>query len=202
MPLSSSTRDCGSDAAALPTATPNATAPAGAVSGASGWALLLRALRAGVGAVLLLTALAWFGGVFPDATAGYALAGIAAALVAAALALWLHGRFLDARLARGLAPEGQQLSGQLQGLLGVAFGAKLAVLVLGMLYLHRTFPSGDGDAKFAATASSCIAFAAASLVCQLATAGYLARTLSRRRTVPPGVASGATPDRLVGEPRR
>lgn len=199
MPLSSPTRDRGRDAAALQPATTNVTAPAGA----SSWALLLRALRAGVGAVLLLTALAWLAGLFPPATTGYALAGIAAALFAAALALWLHGRFLDARLARGQAPDHHSLSGQLQGLLGVAFGAKLAVLVLGMLYLHRTFPSGDGDAKFAATASSCIAFAAASLVCQLATAGYLARTLSRRRTVPLGVASGATPERLaVGEPHR
>jgi hypothetical protein len=90
------------------------------------------------------------------------------------------------------------MAGRVQGLLAAAFGVKLAVLVIVVLYLQRLLPAAEPDAKFAATAAFCIAFAAASLVCQLATAGYLARALGRRPTAalgvaPLGVAPGAFP---------
>lgn len=160
-----------------------AAMPAAAV----GLPSLRNAMAFGTGVVTAAFGIAWATRLLPPATTGYVAMGAGAALVAAVLGLYLHGRFLDARAAAPFARDGHLMAGRLQGLLAAAFGTKLAVLVLGMLYLHQ-FYQGPSDLKFAATASFCIAFAAASLLCQLATAGYLARALGRRNNLPPGIA--------------
>lgn len=153
---------------------------------------LVRALAFGCAVVLAALLVVWAAGLLPVATASYVALGTGAALLAGAAAVWLHGRFLDARAAAPFARDGRLMASRMQSLLAAAFGVKLAVLVVAVLYLQRLLPAGEPDLKFAATASFCIAFAAASLVCQLATAGCLARALGRRYTSSHGVAPGAT----------
>jgi hypothetical protein len=161
---------------------------------------LLRALAFGIGVVLAGLVLAWGMGLLPPATTGYVALGAGAALLAGVVALWLHGRFLDRRAEASFARDGRLMAGRLQGLLAAAFGVKLAVVVLGVLYLQRALAAEQPDVKFAATASFCIAFAAASLVCQLATAGYLARALGRRRTMPGAAPQTTSPDSGPAQP--
>lgn len=164
-----------------------ATAPAGRPASAS----LVRALGFGGTVVVAALLVVWATGLLPAATRGYAFAGVGAALGAGVLALWLHGRFLDARATAPFAHDGQLLAGRLQGLLGAALAVKLAVVVLGVLYVQRILATAEPDVKFAATASFCVAFATASVVGQLATAGHLARALGRRNPAPVGAATGA-----------
>lgn len=157
-----------------------------------GMPVLLQAMAFGIGLVAVLVAIAWLTGLLPPETTDFVALGAGAALFAGVLALWIHGRFVDARAAAPIARDARLMAGRLQGLLAAAFAVKLAVLVIGMLYLSRF------GVKFADKASFCIAFAGASLVCQLATAGYLARALNRRRTLPSGAATGP----VANEPHR
>lgn len=155
---------------------------------------LLRAMAFGIGVVMAVLVLLWLARLLPAETTGYVALGAGGALLAGVLALWLHGRMIGRRGETAFAGDVRRMAGHLQGLLAAAFVVKLAVLVLGVLYLQRVLADDPSDAKFAATASFCIAFAGASLVCQLATAGYLARALGRR--TPSAVAAptnGPTP---------
>jgi hypothetical protein len=165
-----------------------------------GMPVLLRAMAFGIGTVAVVVAIAWLTGLLPEGTVDFVALGAGAALAAGVLALWIHGRFLDARAAAPIARDGRLMAGRLQGLLAAAFAVKLAVLVIGMLYLSQF------GVKFAGKASFCIAFAGASLVCQLATAGYLARALQRRRTDSSGLVTfgpvGAVAKPAANEPRR
>lgn len=148
--------------------------------------VLLSALRFGALVVCGLAAIVWLCGFVPEPLVGHATMGLAASLFAAVLALWLHGRFLDARAAAPYAGDGRLMAGRLQALLATAFGAKLAVLVLGMLVMRQT------GVKFDAMAAFCVTFAAVSLVCQVAIASYLSRQLRHR---PVTHRSAATSDR-------
>lgn len=132
--------------------------------------LLLGALRFGALVVMVLAGGVWLSGLLPAELTRYAALGLVASLGAAVVALWLDARFLEARA----TSDGRLMAGRLQGLLATAFGAKLAVLVFGMLGLRVA------GVKFAAMAAFCVTFAAVSLICQVAIAGYLSRHLSQR----------------------
>ncbi|HEU4418606.1 MAG TPA: hypothetical protein VFT55_06680 [Planctomycetota bacterium] len=136
--------------------------------------LLGRAFGFAVLVVLLCAAPVWAMGLVPADGVPYFAAGIGASLIAALLAICVHGRFLDARAPAAIAHDGRLLAGRLQALLAVAFGAKLAVLVLGVIVLQQA------GVKFEALATFCITFAAVSLVSQMATAAYLSRALNHR----------------------
>jgi hypothetical protein len=100
--------------------------------------------------------------------------GVGAAVFAAMFALWLHGRFLDPRAAAPFASDGKLMASRLQSLLAAAFAVKPAVVVIGVLALRQSGVKFDDMAVFAVT------FAVASLLSQLATAGFLAHALQRR----------------------
>lgn len=117
----------------------------------------------------------------------YAL-GIGAALLAGMLALLLHGRFLDPRTTAPFAKDGQLLAGRLQSLLAAAFGAKLGVLIVGVMALRFT------GVKFAGLATFAITFAGAALLCQLATATSLARAVQRRGQMSPARTASCAPE--------
>lgn len=165
------------------------TAMSGSPSCAVDVLLLGRAFGFAVLVVVLCAAPVWALGLVPQDGVPYFAAGIGASLIAALLAICVHGRFLDnrldARAPAALAHDGRLLAGRLQALLAVAFGAKLAVLVLGVIVLQQA------GVKFEALATFCITFAAVSLVSQLATAAYLSRALNHRVNRTPGAPRNA-----------
>lgn len=170
-----------------PAATRNAQVPSAAPSAVD--ALVLgKALGVGIGAVMLAFALAWVAGAIPAGNAVFAAFGVLAAVGAAMVAVWLHGRFLAGRTARQLAGDGRLLAGHLQSLLAAAFAVKIAVLVVAFLLLRQQ------GVKFSELATFAITYAAASLLCQLATAGYLARAVQPRLAKP--LAAARESDRL------
>ena len=140
--------------------------------------VLGRALAFGIGVTLVSGALVWAAGLLPAGTTGYVALGGGAALLSVVIAAWLHGRFLDPRATAPFAGDGRLMAGRLQSLLAAAFGVKLAALVVGVLTLRQS------GAKFAELGAFCIAFAGVALVCQSATAGYLARVMNRRPLPP------------------
>jgi hypothetical protein len=148
---------------------------------------LLRAFARAAGLVLGLGAIvgaALFGlAALPVAVLPFYGAGVAVALVAGLATLLLHGRFLDPKAIAPFARDGRLLSQRLQSLLAAAFGAKLAILVLAF-FLMRAL-----GMKFADTTTFAITFAAAALLCQLATALSLARAL-QPRTSSSGLPAG------------
>lgn len=160
----------------------NARVPSGAATAVDAF-LLAKALGVGIGVVMFAFAIVWVAGVLPAGDAAFATFGVLAALGAAVVVVWLHGRFLGGRTAHRLAGDGRLLAGHLQGLLAAAFGAKLAVLVVAFLVLRQQ------GVKFSELATFAITFAAASLLCQLVTAGYLARAI-QPRIVGPVAATG------------
>lgn len=117
------------------------------------------------------------GALTSDALPYYGL-GIGAALFAGMLALWLHGRLLDPRATIPYAGDGRLMAGRMQSLLAAAFGVKLVVLTIGVFSLRQS------GAKFADTTTFAVTFAGGALLCQLATAAFLARTLRHRPTRP------------------
>lgn len=142
---------------------------------------------AGVTAVVLFLGLE----ALPTTALPYYGGGVGAALFAGMVALFLHGRFLDPKASAPFANDGRLMAQRLQSLLAAAFGAKLAVVLVGVFAL-RTL-----GVKFADFATFGVTFAGAALLCQLATALSLARTLQHRgasRSVAPGPApEGNTP---------
>jgi hypothetical protein len=169
-PTSSAGPDSGTDLG--PSAAPG---PAGELPLTS----LVQALSLGTAAVVVVVGAALVFGLVPTAMHGVVGAGAGAALLANAAAVLLHNRMVDSRPAASFARDAQLMAGRMQSLLAAAFLVKLAVLVVGVVALRQL------DAKFDAIAAFAIAFATASLVCQLATAGLLARVLSRRRAGSP-----------------
>jgi len=147
--------------------------------------LLGRAFGFAVLVVAVCAAPVWALGLVPQDGVPFFAAGIGASLFAAMLAVFVHGRFLDARATAAYAQDGRLLAGRLQSLLAVAFGAKLGVLVLGVFLLR-----GSG-VKFAALATFCITFAAVALVCQLAAAAYLSRAMNHRPSYRAPAPAGA-----------
>ncbi|MBL8756045.1 MAG: hypothetical protein JNK15_22310 [Planctomycetes bacterium] len=101
-------------------------------------------------------------------------AGLAAALLAGMVALLLHGRIYDRRANAIYAGDGRLLAQRLQSLLAAALGAKLAILVLSFFVLRAC------GVKFADTATFAVTFAGGALLCQLATAMSLARSMQPR----------------------
>lgn len=159
---------------------------------------LLPALLRGAATVGALAAVAWATDVAPAGAEPFVALGACAALAATGIALVLHGRILDRRFAARMANDAQLIAGRLQGLLAIGLLVKLFVLTAGVLWLRA------GGVKFAATATFAVAFAAASLVCQVTAAGSLVRTMSRRpvgrpEVERPGVA-GDKAGPAAGEP--
>jgi|JI102314A1RNA_FD_contig_91_838993_length_1397_multi_2_in_0_out_0_2 hypothetical protein len=136
--------------------------------------VLCRALAVGAGVAAAVAAVVWLLGCVPAESVSFFWLGLGASVVAAMLALLLHSRVLDPRKAAPFAANPGQLAGRFHGLLAAAFGSKLAILVLGVLALRKAGVKFDGLATF------CVTFAAASVICQVATAGYLSRMLQYR----------------------
>lgn len=150
--------------------------------------LLGRALAAGVGVAGAAFALAWLVGAFPEGATWFAAVGALAAVGAALVAVFLHGRFLSRDATRRFGGDGRLLAGHLQSLLAAAFAVKLAFVVLGVLVLRQQ------GVKFTELATFAVTFAAVSLLCQMATAGFLARAIQ------PKTGKGAL--HRVGDPGR
>jgi hypothetical protein len=139
---------------------------------------LLAVVGSGLGALL-------FGGgnLLAASDLPYFVVGLGAAAFAAMFTVWVHGRFA-ATPSPAIAPNGNPanaghlITARLQSLLAAAFGVKLIVLVLAVLALKQ-FPLGEETAKFSELTTFAVTFAGAALLCQLATAFALARTLRR-----------------------
>ncbi|MEO6595000.1 MAG: hypothetical protein ABIP94_09645 [Planctomycetota bacterium] len=134
------------------------------------------AFALGTAAVAGCQALAWATGLVPADSNGFAMGGAGLAIVAAASgAIGLGVRKLRtpsqaATPSHAAAVEAMRF----QSLLALAVVAKLAVLVVSVLVLR-----GRG-AKFEDIAAFAITFAAAALIFQASTAGYLMAVVSRR----------------------
>ncbi|MBM3961064.1 MAG: hypothetical protein FJ306_04075 [Planctomycetes bacterium] len=159
---------------------------------------LLPSLLRGAAVVGVLALATWASGLLPADGSPFVALGAGAALAATGFALVLHGRILDRRFAARMANDAQLIAGRLQGLLAIGLLVKLFALTAGVLWLRA------GGVKFAATATFAVAFAAASLVCQVTAAGSLVRTMSRRPVGPSEVGRpGVTGDKAgpaAGEP--
>jgi hypothetical protein len=116
-------------------------------------------------------------GAAPAGSDPYVALGAGAALLATGIALVLHGRIMDRRFAAGMANDPRLIAGRLQGLLAVGLLLKLFTVTVGVLWLRAA------GVKFGEVATFGVAFAAASLVCQLTAAGSLVRSASRQRGV-------------------
>lgn len=160
-----------------PAAAPPAGGPGPIPSVVDAW-LLGKALGFGVLLVGAVLGACLAVGVVPAVQQPFLMLGAGAAVGAAMVAVWLHGRFLAGRTAQRLQGDGRLLAGHLQSLLAAAFAVKLLVLVAAVLVLRQTVLQGPG--KFPELATFCIAFAGASVLCQMATAGYLARAIQPR----------------------
>jgi hypothetical protein len=160
--------------------------------------ILCRALAVGAGVAIAVASVVWATGWVPAESVSYYWLGLGASLLAAMLALWLHSKFLDPRKAAPFAADAGLLAGRLQGLLAAAFGAKLAILVLGVFALRQS------GVKFDSLATFCVTFAGASVICQVATAGYLSRILQYRpqaRVAPAPSARTSAAEITAVEPR-
>jgi len=138
-------------------------------------AVLGKAIGRGAAFVVAIATAVWATGVLPEGTPYYVALGTAAALLAGMAAVWLHGRLLDKNASVPFASDGRLMASRVRSLLAAAFGVKLAVLVIGVVALRQS------GVKFAELAAFCVTFAAASLVCQLATAFSLSRAIGRHR---------------------
>jgi hypothetical protein len=140
----------------------------------SGPVLVVAFLR-GVVMASVLVLCAWLLGLFPAGSEGYGALGCGAALLASGAALLLHGRILDRRAGKNASSNsGRAIAARLQTLLATGLLLKLAAVTIGVLSLRSQQVKFEGIAAFA------VAFAAASLVCQLTAAGTLVRALSSR----------------------
>lgn len=171
------------------TAPATPTAQALAAPGAPSALELLPALLRGALAVGLLAVGAWATGALPPASHPFLALGAGAALAATGLAVVLHSRILDRRFAASMAHDPRLIAGRLQGLLAVGLLLKLFAVTLGVLWLRAV------GVKFEAVATFAVAFAAASLVCQVTAAGSLVRSTARR-----GCVAGDKAGPRAGEP--
>lgn len=128
-----------------------------------------RALATVVLAVAALVGATWVSGAVAPADMPWVAGGAGLAVLGAALALLVHRRFVAAQAAQ-FGNDPRLLSMRLQGLLGLGFGIKVALVVVAVLVLR------GNDVKFPQLAAFAVAFAAASLVAQLLLATALLRS--------------------------
>ena len=165
-----------------------------AAPGASSAVDLLPALSRGSLAVGVLAVAAWSTGALPAANQPFLAIGAGAALAATGLAVILHSRVLDRRFAASMANDAKLIAGRMQGLLAVGLLLKLFTVTVGVLWLRAV------GVKFDAVATFAVAFAAASLVCQVTAAGSLVRSTARRGAVAGESVAGAKAGPAAGEP--
>jgi hypothetical protein len=135
--------------------------------------VLITAFVRGAVLAMALAVSVWALGVLPAGLEAWVAYGCGAALLATGLALVLHGRFLDRRALASLRGDPRLMAGRLQGLMAAALMLKLATVTIGVLVLRSQ------GVKFQEVAAFAVAFAAASLVCQVTAAGTLVRAMSR-----------------------
>jgi hypothetical protein len=95
------------------------------------------------------------------------------AIAVATATLFAIGRVFDRGASAALGADPKLQAMRLQGLLGLGFGAKLAVLAIGAVLMQA------GGVKFPHIAAFAVAFVIASLLAQIAVTGCLLRDLSR-----------------------
>lgn len=128
-----------------------------------------RATGLGILAAAVPCLAVYLSGAVPTAQSNYVLVGFGAAVVAALLvALTQRGVVLS-----DAGGDPRFAAARLQSWLGMAFGAKLLVLAVGVGTLSLA------GLKFEALATFALTFVGAALVSQLAAAGYLVRVLGR-----------------------
>lgn len=132
-----------------------------------------RALLRAAALVTALLGATWVSGAVAADVMPWVGYGAALALVGAVLALVVHRRIFDARSAQHLGNDPRLLSMRLQGLLGLGFGVKVALVLVAVFVLR------GNDVKFPQLAAFAVAFAAASLVAQLTLASSLVRAATR-----------------------
>jgi hypothetical protein len=153
--------------------------------------VLITAFVRGAVLAMVLVAAVLVMGVLPAGAADWVAYGCGAALVATGLALVVHGRFLDRRAIASLRGDPRLIATRLQGLMAAALMIKLATVTIGVLVLRSQ------GVKFQEVAAFAIAFAAASLVCQVTAAGTLVRAMSRSAR-PADAGQAAAGDRPTG----
>lgn len=155
--------------------------------------VLITAFVRGAVLAMVLAVAVWALGLLPAELVAWVAYGSAAAVAATGLALVLHSRFLDRRALASLRGDPRLMAARLQGLMAAALMIKLATVTIGVLVLRSQ------GVKFQEVAAFAVAFAAASLVCQVTAAGTLVRAMSR--TARPAAAERATgADRPTGGP--
>jgi hypothetical protein len=155
--------------------------------------VLITAFVRGAALAMALALATWALGVLPPALVAWVAYGCAAALLATGLALVLHGRFLDRRALTSLGGDPRLMATRLQALMAAALMIKLATVTIGVLVLRSQ------GVKFQEVAAFAVAFAAASLVCQVTAAGTLVRAMSRAAR-PAAVDRATGADRPTGGP--
>jgi hypothetical protein len=146
--------------------------------------VLITAFVRGAVLAMALAVSVWALGLLPAGLETWVACGCGAALLATGLALVLHGRFLDRRALASLRGDPRLMAGRLQGLMAAALMLKLATVTIGVLVLRSQ------GVKFQEVAAFAVAFAAASLVCQVTAAGTLVRAMSRAAR--PAAGAGPT----------
>ncbi|MFM1872125.1 MAG: hypothetical protein RL398_1547 [Planctomycetota bacterium] len=132
-----------------------------------------RAFCTALVAVAVAAACAWAVGLFDAERGPWIGIGGGVAIAVATLTLLALGRVFDRRGEAALGADSKMQAMRLQGLLGVGFGAKLAVLAIGCVLLSAS------GLKFQQLAAFAVAFAVASLLAQLAVTGTLLRDVYR-----------------------
>jgi hypothetical protein len=146
--------------------------------------VLITAFVRGAVLAMALAVSVWALGLLPVGLEAWVAYGCGAALLATGLALVLHGRFLDRRTLTSRRGDPRLMASRLQGLMAAALMIKLATVTIGVLVLRSQ------GVKFQEVAAFAVAFAAASLVCQVTAAGTLVRAMSRAAR--PAAAAGPT----------
>ena len=158
---------------------------------------LLGALSFGLLAVVVAGVLGWgalfWGGAQADGIRPtFYMLGLAGAAFAGIVTVWLHGRIAGLRGGHDAALSGRLIAARMQGLLAAGFVVKLAVLVLGFFFVRRITIDGS-PTKFTDVATFAVTFAAAALLCQLATAARLSRSMRQLQGARPAHNDGHVP---------
>jgi hypothetical protein len=132
-----------------------------------------RALLAALAVVGVAALCAWGSGALDRERAPWVGLGAGVAIAVATATLFAIGRVFDRGASAALGADPKLQAMRLQGLLGLGFGAKLAVLAIGAVLMQA------GGVKFPHIAAFAVAFVIASLLAQIAVTGCLLRDLSR-----------------------
>ena len=155
------------------------TAPASrVVAGGLSPSLLLTAFSRAALLVLVLGAIVWLAGLLPAGSDSMVALGLTGAVLASGLAVLLKGNFLGDRALASMRGNAPMMASRLQAMMAAALGLKLATVTLGVLTLRSL------QVKFELVTAFAVAFAAASLVCQVTVASILWRALSRHPGAP------------------